>query len=129
MDRQGVEGWLGSLGAGEEPDWDAEAAASVERYDVVMQEAERKRQKKRQKKRLRKAREEGVMDLSRLSHEQRNMVLRFLLARMPQDARHDLMTELPVAYVALFPGTAGPVLANVKEALMELGEGAAIEER
>lgn len=59
------------------------------------------------------------MDLS-LTHEQYEQVIRFLLHRMDQHTRGDLMRSLPMAYVALFPGTAAPVLAKVRAALGEI---------
>jgi len=55
--------------------------------------------------------------MDNLTNEQRDMVLRFLLYRMPLDTRHALMRSLPLAYVALHPETEAVVIAMVRDAL------------
>jgi hypothetical protein len=55
--------------------------------------------------------------MDKLTSEQRDMVLRFLLHRMPMTTRHDMMRELPCAYVALHPDTEAVVVATVRDAL------------
>lgn len=55
--------------------------------------------------------------MDKLTEEQRDMVLRFLLNRMPMATRHELMRELPRAYVALYPDTEPVVVAMVRDAL------------
>jgi hypothetical protein len=55
--------------------------------------------------------------MDNLTDEQRDMVLRFLLHRMPMDTRHELMRTLPVAYLTLYPGTRHAVLEKVTRAL------------
>lgn len=55
--------------------------------------------------------------MEKLTCEQRDMVLRFLLHRMPLDTRHGLMRSLPLAYVALYPETEAVVIAMVRDAL------------
>jgi hypothetical protein len=57
--------------------------------------------------------------MDNLTDEQRDMVLRFLLHRMPMDTRHKLMRALPVAYVTLYPGTEEAVIAMVRDALAQ----------
>lgn len=55
--------------------------------------------------------------MKNVTDEQRDMALNFLLHRMSQDTRHDLMRSLPMAYVALFPGTASAVVQAVHAGL------------
>lgn len=57
------------------------------------------------------------MEIARLSTERREQVLRFLLMRMSMDVRGELMAELPVAYVTLYPGTETAVLERVASAI------------
>jgi phage FluMu gp28-like protein len=57
--------------------------------------------------------------MDNLTYEQRDMVLRFLLRRMPMNTRHELMRTLPVAYLTLYPGTRHAVLEKVTQALRD----------
>jgi hypothetical protein len=57
--------------------------------------------------------------MDNLTDEQRDMVLRFLLHRMPMDTRHELMRTLPVAYLTMYPGNRHSVLEKVREALRD----------
>ena len=63
-----------------------------------------------------------TMDLN-LTHEQYEQVIRFLLHRMGQETRHDLMRSLPMAYIALYPGTARAVSVAVRAGLGEFEGG------
>lgn len=56
-------------------------------------------------------------NLENLTSEQRDTALRFLLHRMSMDTRHEMMRELPRAYVGLYPGTEDAVVAMVRDAL------------
>lgn len=60
------------------------------------------------------------MDRLPLTDEQLQQVIRFLLHRMGQDTRHDLMRNLPMAYVALYPGTARAVTVAVRAGLGDI---------
>ena len=62
------------------------------------------------------------MDLSRTTEEQRDQVLGFLLRRMSQETRHELMAALPMAYVALYPGTTRAVVLAVRNGLGQAEE-------
>jgi len=55
--------------------------------------------------------------MKKLTNEQRDTVLRFLLHRMSLETRHALMRSLPLAYVALYPETEAVVIAMVRDAL------------
>lgn len=57
--------------------------------------------------------------IENLTDEQRNMVLRFLLYRMPMDMRREMMRALPLAYVKMYPDTAEAVRTAVTEALTD----------
>mgnify|MGYP001597785414 CR=1 FL=1 len=60
------------------------------------------------------------MDRLNLTDEQLHQVIRFLLQRMGQDTRHDLMRHLPMAYIALYPNTARAVRLAVSAGLGEV---------
>lgn len=52
-----------------------------------------------------------------LTTEQRDEVLRFVLARMGPETRRELMAALPVPYVRMYPTTADVVFGAVREAI------------
>ena len=67
----------------------------------------------------------GRNDRLNLTDEQMHQVIRCFLHRMGQDTRHDLMASLPMAYVALYPGTGRAVRLAVSAGLAELEGGEA----
>ena len=66
-----------------------------------------------------------LRDRLNLTDEQMQQVIRFLLHRMPQDTRHDLMRSLPMAYIALYPGTARAIRLAVSAGLGDIEGGEA----
>jgi len=62
------------------------------------------------------------MDLDKVSPHYKDQALNVLLFYMDQDTRRRLMTEVPMAYNALFRGWTGDNSDTVKTVLVATGE-------
>ena len=58
-------------------------------------------------------------NVDRLTAEQGEQVIRFLLHRMNTDARRALMASLPLAYFAMYPDTKRAVILAVQTKMEE----------